>query len=83
MGTLSSSPSSHPDLQMPAPDKAVAPTAEKTAAAAPAAAAKDQILDPLKQVQALVEKKIRNLEKRKVSSDRRPALLSLTIPLTG
>ena len=43
-------------------------SADKPAPAPPVAEAKDQPLDPLKQIQQLVEKKIRNLEKRKVSS---------------
>lgn len=59
-------------------DKAAA---EKAAIAE--AAAKEQPQDPLKQVQLLVEKKIRNLEKRKVSIDRPLPLYSLRPLSTG
>lgn len=54
---------------MPAAKDKVA--VEKAAAAETSgSAAKDQPQEPLKQIQQLVEKKIRNLEKRKVSTDR-------------
>lgn len=81
--TLSSHILSHPDLEMPAPqDKAAATAAEKPVTAA--VVAKDQPQDPLKQVQALVEKKIRNLEKRKVRTEAtEPALTLLSHLIPG